>query len=389
VAPVSLIASSDDYLLEERMNQEIASACDALGGAEPEVLPPETTPEALAVELCSPSLFAPQRVLVAPDVRLWLGAPAPRGGLKGRTEEEEIEADALVQVLDEGVAEDIALVMGAWCGAKPQGPLVAAVEEAGGFHWESLPEPPKPWEDVAVSKEQEAVLRKILHRAVGEVQFTEAAVRLLLDRLGFAPRLLAQEGRKLAAAGGGQPVDEELVRALSFPKERSLDVVRDAVLARNAAPILDILNAAEAGVAVRNWQGEAVDPRALPPILLSQTASLFQQLLYLRRVAANHDLLGEMAPSRTQSGRWYSNSFKTGIGPELFDHLEADKPSPVLRAGARKPTMWNIGLLFSGAGRYSDAALIGALADLGGVEAGIRGDMPIETLTRWFAAILD
>jgi hypothetical protein len=371
------------------MNEAIASACDAFGGVEPELLAPETTPEALAVELCSPSLFAPQRVLVAPDVRLWLGASAPRGAAKGRGEEEEIEVDALVQVLDEGVPDDVALVMGAWCGGKPEGPLVAAVEKAGDFHWESLPEPPKPWEDVAVSKEQERVLQKILQRAVGEVRFTEAALRLLLDRLGFAPRLLAQEGRKLAAASGGQAVDEELVRALSFPKERSLDAIRDAVLARKAAPILDILNAAEALVAVRDWQGGAVDPRALPLILLSQTAALFQQLLYLRRLAASHNLLGEMAPSRTQSERWYSRSFKNGIGPELLDHVEADKPSPVFRAGVRKPTVWNLGQLFAGAGWYSDAALVNALAEYGGVEVGIRGDMPTETLTRWFAGILD
>jgi len=370
------------------MNEAVASACGALGGVEPEVLPPETTPEALAVELCSPSLFAPQRVLVAPDIRLWLGATAPRGAATGPGEEMEVEVDTLVHVLEEGVPDDIALVMGAWCGGKPQGPLVAAVEGAGDFHWESLPEPPKPWEDAAVSKEQEHVLRKILQRAVGEVQFSEAALRLLLDRLGFAPRLLAQEGRKLAAAAGGQLVDEKLVLALSFPKERSLHAVRDAVLARKAAPILDILNAAEAAVAVRDWQGGVVDLRALPLILLSQAASLFQQLLYLRRLAANHDLLAEMAPSRTQSGRWYSRSFKTGIGPELVGHMEADKPSPVLRAGARKPTMWNLSLLFAGAGLYSDTALVNVLADLGGVEAGIRGDMSTETLTRWFAGIL-
>ena len=126
MARVNLIASSDDYLLEEKLREAVASARDGFDGAEPEVLPPELTPEALAVELCSPSLFAPQRVLVVPEVRLWLGAPAPRGAVTGRGEEEEVEVNPLVQVLEEGVSEDIALVMGAWCGGKPKGPFLAA-----------------------------------------------------------------------------------------------------------------------------------------------------------------------------------------------------------------------------------------------------------------------
>ena len=61
----------------------------------------------------------------------------------------------------------------------------------------------------------------------------------------------------------------------------------------------------------------------------------------------------------------------------------------MLRPGARKPTMWNLSLLFAGAGRYTDAALVDVLADLGGVEAGIRGEMKTETLTRWFTGILE
>ena len=71
---------------------------------------------------------------------------------------------------------------------------------------------------MALSDEQCEVLRGVLAREAGEVRFTPAAERLLFDRLGFAPRLLAQEGRKLAAASAAETVDEDLVCAPSaFP----------------------------------------------------------------------------------------------------------------------------------------------------------------------------
>ena len=79
MAHVYLLASPDDYLLETRVREALASASSELGGVEPEILREETTPEELAVELCSPSLFAPQRVIFAPDIQSWFDIPARRG----------------------------------------------------------------------------------------------------------------------------------------------------------------------------------------------------------------------------------------------------------------------------------------------------------------------
>ena len=75
VSRLALIASRDDYLLEEGFARALDDASASLGGVKPEVLSDDVTPETVAVELRSPSLFSPTRLLVVPDVRSWLGAP--------------------------------------------------------------------------------------------------------------------------------------------------------------------------------------------------------------------------------------------------------------------------------------------------------------------------
>jgi hypothetical protein len=197
-----------------------------------------------------------------------------------------------------------------------------------------------------------------------------------------------QEGRKLAAANVDGVVDEEHVLALSFPQERSLDVVRDAVFERRAVPILDIMAAAEAGIQVRDRQGGAVTAKGAPYILFSQVASILQNLLYLRRLAAEHGLLAEMSPEKTRDDFWYPKRFKNGLAPKIVEFLKADAPSPIQRAGRKSPTPFTLGQLFKGAGQYSDEDLVQALANAGAVETALRGEMASEALSVWIASIL-
>lgn len=389
MARVYLLASPDDYLLEGKVREALASVSAELGGVEPELVREETTPEELAVELCSPSLFAPQRVLFAPDIGSWLDISAGRGrGGRMKATEATVDPESVVRVLDEGLSENTALVMAAVCGEKPKGPLVKAVEKVGAFWWVSLPPQPKPWEDVALSDEQCEVLRGVLAREAGEVRFTPAAERLLFDRLGFAPRLLAQEGRKLAAASAAETVDEDLVRALSFPRERSLDVVLDALLERTAPPVLDIIAAAAGGLSVRDRHGRTMTREGVLMALLGQASLVFQRLLYLRLLTAGNGLIDEMAPERTRDRYWYPRRFKEGIGPKLLELIEADAPSPLLRPGSKLPSLFMLGGLFRGAGRYRTSELEGAVAELGAVETALRGDLAMEALSVWFAGIL-
>jgi hypothetical protein len=386
VARVELVASPDDYLLELELDTVIAAVRAACGGVEPEVFGPETAPEKLAVELCSPSLFTPQRLLVAPEIGSWVDVPAlkqSRLGARPAT----VDATVLVQVLGEGVADGIVLVLGACCHGRPRGALISAVEDVGQVHWHPVPDAPKPWEDLVLSKDQERLLSGLLERTAGEIGFTPAARCLLFERLGFAPRSLVQEARKLVAASADGTVDEDLVRALSFPRERSLEVVSEGLLSRRVAPLLDLMAAAQDKALIRDWSGRAIDNERVASMVFSSAVMTFQQLLYLRRLAARVGLADEMAPQRTSDEFWYPRRFSKGIGPALASHLEADAPSPMVRAGSKPPSIFRLGTLFRGAGRYTDRELVDGLAAAGEVELAGRGNLAIEAVAVWLVGV--
>lgn len=384
---IRLIAASDDFLLEERLAAAVDDVSAELGGVEPEVVPEETTPESIATELVSPSLFAADRLLVVRDARTWLGAPPPAGD--GRTEETEPDVGPLLRVLENGVPEGVGLVIGAWCGRKPSGKLVDALKKAGEASWIPLPPPPKPWEDAALSREQRQVLEGVVHRAAGEVRFSRRAMRLLLERLGFAPRLLVQEVRKLTAAVAGGEVDEALVRRLVFPRERSLEVVRDAVLDRRLPPLLDLIAAAASGSPVNDWQGRRIAPRKFGPKLLGMVSNLQQQMLYLRRLVAETSLADELDPAAVKTNSWYAQRFKNGVAPRLLEHIDRDAPSPLRSPSGRPPKPFALGGIFRGAAQYTDAELVAAIATGAAVESELRlndGDIHLEPLTVWLSA---
>jgi len=385
---IHLIAASDDYLLEERLGVVVAEIAADLGGVEPEIQSDGATPESVATELVSPSLFASERVLVVSDVRVWLGAPAPAGLREGKVAAPDLQP--LLEVFANGVPEEMALVMGAWCGRKPTGELVDAVNQAGVVEWIPLPPPPKPWENAILSREQWQVLEAVVHRAADGVTFSRKAMQMLLERLGFAPRLLVQEVRKLTgAAGETSEVDEDLVRRLTFPRERSLEVVRDAVLGRQLNPLLDLVAAASSGSPINDWRGQRIDTGGFEPVLFSQVTNLQHQMFYLRRVAVAAGLDREMAPDQTTRQGWYARRFKNDIAPELIARIKEDQPSPMIRPGGKPPTPFSLGAVFAGAGRYSDDELTASIAGAAAVESGIRQQAHgLETLTAWLAGFV-
>jgi len=387
---LALIASSDDYLLQQGLDDAVRQAIEGLDGAEVERLADSVSPEDVAVELRSRSLFAAARVLVVSEMRQWLDTTAPQGALGGpEAGDAESLVAPLVSVLSSGVPEGTALIMGAWCGRQPKGPLVEAVAAAGLYRWVPLPERPKPWEDVPLSQDQWRVLAGLLAREAGATRCEKGAERLLLERLGFEPRRLVQEARKLASAAGTDGVvDEELVRRLVLPKERSLELVRDGVLGRNPRPLLELIAAAADGVSVNDWQGRPMAPDRFASALYGQVANLLGQMLYLRRVADAAGLARELSPKRTAGEGWYRQVFSTRLASALAEQLEADEPHPLLDRKGKAPSRWNLGELFRGAAAFSDDELVAALAAAGEVELALRGDLGLEALTVWIARSL-
>lgn len=381
---LALIASSDDFLLERRLADVIGAACEALGVEEPEILPDDVSADTVALELQSPSLFADGRVLVVRDVRGWLDTTAPVGAPKASGKP---ELDPLLAVLGDGLAEGMALILGAWCGRRPKGGLVDAVQATGDLQWLALPEPPKPWESVVLSDAQRQVLGDLLRATAGDVVFSRGAAELLMSRLGFAPRQLVQETTKLvAAAGATGQVDEDMVRRLTFPAEQSLETVSEAILERRPDRLVAVIGAADVGTPLRDWQGRLIDQRQVPFVVMAQVSSLLLQLAVVREVATEHGLEKELDPAWVEQSSWYGRRFKNDLGPRLLDALGESAPNPVVRDGRRAPSLWRLGQLVRGAARWSRPELGMALEQLGGLERRLRSDSRVEALVAWVAA---
>lgn len=381
MAPVRLIVSPDEYLLEQAVAEAVTEACSR-HNVEAEELPDDASPADLAFEIRSPSLFASARVLVAPRATAWV-APAPRRRRGGGAEPESVEAEGasvglepLLEAIAEGIPGDLEVVLGACSGAAPKGALAEAVAADGGdsaVTWLPLPEKPKPWEEVAVSAEQARVLRGVVGRAAPGARFEPGAEELLFERLGFDPRRLSVEAAKLASAAGTEAIDEELVRRLVLPHERSLRVVEAAVLERRAAPVLELLTAAERGESVLDWRDEEeIAARAVPTLLLGQLSNLLVQLLAVRAAAVAAGLGAELDPGRCGERFWYPRRFKSELGPQLEKAL-ADDPDRLHARGRRSPSIFQLGGLFAGAARWPEADLVAALTEVGEAEANLRG----------------
>ncbi len=289
-----------------------------------ETLPDNITPEDVAVELNSPSLFNPERVLLVPDASQWVIASSSPGGPKLPSRKNAKAVDQLVHpllnILEAGIPEGVALVMGVWCSAKPTGSLAKAVESLGSLKWIPTPEPPKPWEDCALSDAQKTALRRLMSRDTPTARFAPAAESLLFERLGFAPRRLIQETGKLAVAAGTDGlIDEALVRRLVLPREGSLEVLQDAILGRNARTAVKFLDDARRGLPIRDWSGGHIDERALGIRVFNLAIDTFTRMLYLRGAARVIGAEHELDPQKNSARSWYWSRPQTLTrSPELL-----------------------------------------------------------------------
>ncbi len=378
---VLLVASPDDFLLEEAVRAAAQELQAAMPAAEMETVPEGTPASDLALLVRSPSLFAPERILLVPDAQRWLAAKG-RGRSAPRPGE---DPGALVDILQGGLPEGTALVLAARVRARPAGELVEVVERRGRVEWIALPEPPKPWEEAVLSAGQVRLLRGVVQRAAAGAAFEGKAERLLLERLGFAPRQLAQEAQKLAAAAGGGMVTEELVRRLTFPPERSLDLVLDSLEAGEPGRMLELVEAAERGVAVRDWRGRRLAGGELATTLAASVARSLEQMLYLRLLAEENGMGEELDPRRTAERTWYGRRFKGDLGPRLLELISDDPGSPFVRRDGTpsKISPWQLHRLFRAASRFSGEFLRRALARSGEVERATRGSGALEAVTAW------
>lgn len=381
---LALIASSDDFLLEQAVERTISDWARERPDAQVEKLPDDISPSRVAVEISSPSLFAPWRILAVDDVRTWLKAAAPPDAPPAGSA---VDPKALVTALEGGLPDGVSLVLGAWCAGKPKGPLVEAVSAHGKMRWIAPPPPPKPWEDADLSAEQTACLRDVVQSAAPELVLAPAAERLLFHRLGFAPRRLVQEAAKLAAATPrGSKVDEVTVERLILPRDGSIVQLQDALVGRDLAATSRLLAEVARGVPLRGWDGSRIPDAILPTRIFGIAFDLFARLLYTR--CAVRRLIGpaELDPHRTAAGTWYPKTFKPRLEPVLAPAIAGDAGHPF---GAKPPSAFVLGKMVRGASLYREAELTAALAGAALVERRLRRQRPFDALTPWLLGALD
>lgn len=362
------VAVGDDFLLEEALKTAVEGVAQELGGASIEELRAETGPEDLALEINSPSLFSSERVLLLNQVQHWVDAPpapdAPK--IKGQ-----FDLTPLLDALQEDLPEGLGVVLGAWCGGQPKGELVNVIQQRGEFRWIPLPEAPKPWEPSGLSSAQREALRSIIKRAAPSARIAPAAETLLGDRLGFAPRRLAAEVRKLEAASGGELISEDLVRRLVLPRDGSIEVFQDCLLARNIQGMAAFLDEARRGIPIRDYSGERLGGRSLGIRLFNTAAETFLRMLYLRELASILRAESELNPTKNKARNWYGRVFKPRLGPALVSKILQDDSAPFKRR-AKGPSLWSLHLLFRGAGNYEPKQLKTAVMESGPIELALR-----------------
>lgn len=304
--------------------------------------------EEFAGALASPSLFAAERLVVVRDASRVLESKDT--GRKA--------AESLVACLGWSWDRNTSVLLCAPTKSEPRGPLADYVRNHGALVWIPLPPPPKPWEDVRLSGEQRRSLERLLQRTVPQILAHRDVVAVLLDHLGFKPRLLVQTAERLLLAG---QLDAERVRAELGPGERSIDEVEKALLDRDGSRLARFIATLSAGGELVNWRGERIAPGGVAAVLSQWLNRLVRSALAMREHARRCGLAADLDGARCSEPRWYSTTFQKRINPLLEMEIARAVDSELGGASA-----WQRHRVFRLAAAYSDEQLRGALAALSG-----------------------
>jgi hypothetical protein len=337
------------------------------------VVPP--LPERILHEVLSPSLFAPCRLLVVRDASVLLtagkggegstavaGGLRPRSGTRARETGEGAPGEKLAVGLHAAPWQGVTLLLAAQITAVPKGALARLAQDRGEVRFLPIPDPPKPWEQVAVTAPQRLVLTGLLRRVAPELSSRDDVVDALCEHYGFRPRELAQAAQRLVLAG---TLSAEEVRIQAGAGEVALSELEDALIARDGGLAVRFVARLGAGGILRLFGDRLVDPDGIGPVVAGSLARLLRQALATRRYARQAGLGGDLDPGRCREGRWYGQRFKEGVFPRLKQAAAQAPGSPL--ASVNSP--WAAHRIFRIAAAYDDRELLRALASLGRVVA--------------------
>lgn len=356
-----VLVCSDDYLLEvEREDMETRWRAAHPSG---EIVALDPIPERLIQEALTPSLFASSRLLVVREAASLLGRP--KGDDRDGSSSPEVPARARRNREEELVAglravpwRDLTVLLSFHAGALPKGPLAVLLQEMGEVHALPLPQPPKPWEQVAVTPAQRQVLVGLIGRVAPGVLDHEDAVDALIECYGFRPRELAQAAQRLLLAGSSSP---EAVRAQAGAGGVGLEELEEALIQRSAPAAARFIALLGAGGSLRLFGDRLVDRDGIGAVVAGSLARILRQALAIRRHARRAGLAGELDPVRCSRARWYTDRFKGNVFPRLQHEVEGSLASPM----ATVKSAWTAHRLFKIAAAYDDTELLRALARFG------------------------
>lgn len=359
---VLLICSPDNYLLELERRDFEAAWRDAHPQGEVLTFDEALPAGRLVQELVSPSLFAPERLLVVLDASAYLAADKTQGG------------ETLAHALTSLPLRDVTLLLTAVVKSAPAGPVAEAVGGRGEVRFLALPEKPKPWEDVRISPAQRRLLASLVARVAPTLAGEGEVLDALCEAYGFRPRELAQAAERLLLAG--EP-SAAAVRDQAGVGECTLRDLEEALLGRDSERFARLAGKLASGGSLTDWWGEAVAPERAAMVLASTHGRLLRQALAVRGHATRAGLADELEPRRCSGKGWYNQTFKPRLYPRLSADIEGTPGSPV-----ESMTAWQMHRAFRLAAAYSERELVEALARLAGsrVERG-RGPSALAELS--------
>lgn len=297
----------------------------------------------LCQELQTPSLFASERLFLVPHAEAYFALP-PK------------VSQGLLATLQGPFSGVLWLGLFAELSEAPKGPWAESLASLGELEHLSLPPPPKPWEDVRLSQEQRALLRKLLTEEAPELLAHQDVLDVLLETHGFSPRQLVQAAKDLLAS---QELSPEAARRSAGRQALSASELEKALQGDDWSLLAYRLAQLAEGAVLTTFRGGEVSGRKAAELAAGLCSRACLAALTVRLLAEKAGLAKELNPAKVSQASWYPREFRPRIYPKL---LAASQDMPELGFADRSP--WSLQASFHLAASFPSGKLVAALAEL-------------------------
>ncbi len=297
----------------------------------------------LCQELQTPSLFANERLFLVPHAEPYFALP-PKA------------SQVLLATLKAPFSGVLWVGFFAELPEAPVGPLAEGLAGLGELQHVSLPPPPKPWEDVTLSKEQKALLLQLVAEEAPELLAHQDVLDVLLETHGFSPRQLLQAAKNIVAS---QDLSPEAARRSAGRQTLPASELEKALQGGDWPQVAYHLAQLAEGAVLTTFRGSEASGRKAAELAAGLLARACLAALALRLLAEKAGLEKELDPAKVSQAFWYPREFKPRLYPKL---LAVAQEMPELGLGERSP--WSLQASFRLAAYFSSRKLAAGVGDL-------------------------